>query len=197
MEGQEGLYIFFKTVCDDYNLIPEDNYTISPEAEGIVAQQDTPQNEPESRAILKNNDQAEEGSKSDEADATAAISTGATTRRHKHTPSMGSAVTTIMEGDEEDSKGQEHKTESILNHDHESPFMPAPRAEQAKKEEEEDPVAGEGLDHKPKDLDAQEKDGDAEKEELSHPIAEAEEAEKPSASVAKDVIETEEAKEGE
>ena len=194
MEGQEGIYIFFKTVCDDYNLIPEDNYTISPEAEGIVAQKETPQNEPETRAILKNNDQAEEGSKADEVDATTTISTGATTRRHKHTPSLGSAVTTIMEGDEEDSKGHEHKAEPSLNHDPELPVIPAPHTEEAKKEEE--TAGSEGLDHKTKDLEAQDKAEEVEKKEVSHPIAEAEEAEKPSES-AKDVTEAAEVKEGE
>lgn len=193
MEGQEGLYIFFKTVCDDYNLIPEDNYTIPPEAEGIVTQQDTPQHEPESRAILKTPDKAEERSKSDEADATTTISTGATTRRHKHTPSLGSVVTTIMEGDEEDVKGHEHKIEPSPNHDQEPPVTPAPKAEEPKDEET---VAGKGLDHKITVVDAQDKGADAGKEEVSHPVAEAEAAE-PSEAAAKDVVGTEESKKGE
>lgn len=34
MEGEWGLYLFFKTVSERYNLIPEDNLTIPPEAEG-------------------------------------------------------------------------------------------------------------------------------------------------------------------
>ncbi|KAJ5974466.1 hypothetical protein N7481_011676 [Penicillium waksmanii] len=37
VEGNDGLYVFFKTVCDMYNLIPEDNYTIPAEAEGLDA----------------------------------------------------------------------------------------------------------------------------------------------------------------
>ncbi|KAA6415113.1 MAG: hypothetical protein FRX48_01865 [Lasallia pustulata] len=192
VEGQEGLYIFFKTVCDDYNLIPEDNYTISPEAEGIVTHKETPQNEPESKEIMKSNEQAEEGSKGDESDATTTISTGATTRRHKHTPSLGSAVTTIMEGDEEDSKGQEHKAEPLPNHDQELPIIPTPQAEQAKKEDE--TIGKGGLDPKTKDLDAQDKAEHAEVKGPSNPIVEAEEAEKPSES-AKDVTEVKEVKE--
>ncbi len=36
VETQTGLYVFFKTVCDLYQLIPEDNYTIPVEAEGVV-----------------------------------------------------------------------------------------------------------------------------------------------------------------
>ncbi|KAI9795134.1 MAG: MOB member 4, phocein [Peltula sp. TS41687] len=35
VESQTGLYVFFKTVCDVYQLIPEDNYTVPPEAEGL------------------------------------------------------------------------------------------------------------------------------------------------------------------
>lgn len=35
IEGKTGLYVLFKTVCDEYNLIPEDNYTIPSEAEGM------------------------------------------------------------------------------------------------------------------------------------------------------------------
>jgi hypothetical protein len=100
VEGRKGLYIFFKTVCDSYNLIPEENYTISPEAEGITA---SPEEEKESRAILKRGEDAE--LKADDADLKPLtnVSAGATTRRHKHTPSTGSAVTTIAESDEDDS----------------------------------------------------------------------------------------------
>ena len=37
VEHETGLYVFYKTVCDVYNLIPADNYTIPPEAEGEEA----------------------------------------------------------------------------------------------------------------------------------------------------------------
>lgn len=99
VEGREGLYILFKTVCDAYALIPEENYTISPEAEGIVSM---PEEEKESKTIMKKPE--DEDTKSDESDAPTTISTGATTRRHKSTPSTGAAVTTIAEGDEDDSQ---------------------------------------------------------------------------------------------
>jgi len=99
VEGSEGLYILFKKVCDVYNLIQEDNYTISPEAEGIAASKEEA---PESvMAILKKQAEEEEPKQGNE-DTTTTISTGATTRRHKHTLSTGSLVPTIAEGDEED-----------------------------------------------------------------------------------------------
>lgn len=101
VEGREGLYILFKTVCDAYALIPEENYTISPEAEGIVLVSEE-EKEKESKTIMKKPE--DENAKSDDSDAPTTISTGATTRRHKNTPSTGAAVPTIAEGDEDDSQ---------------------------------------------------------------------------------------------
>ncbi|KAL8801725.1 MAG: hypothetical protein Q9182_004264 [Xanthomendoza sp. 2 TL-2023] len=91
IENSLGHYIFFKTVCDVYNLIPQDSYTIPSDAEGIAAAED------ESRDFDRSTNSGPE-----EPEATTTISTGATTRRHKHTPSTGSAVTTITEGREEE-----------------------------------------------------------------------------------------------
>ena len=107
VEANEGLYIFFKKVCDVYNLIQEDNYTISPEAEGIVASSKDETNQPteSGMAILKKPADDEEPKQAYE-EATTTISTGATTRRHKHTPSTGSLVPTIAEGDEDDNHEQ-------------------------------------------------------------------------------------------
>lgn len=35
VETQTGLYVFFKTVCDLYDLLPAENYKLPPEAEGL------------------------------------------------------------------------------------------------------------------------------------------------------------------
>ena len=35
VEAQTGLYVFFKTVCDLYDLLPAENYKLPPEAEGL------------------------------------------------------------------------------------------------------------------------------------------------------------------
>lgn len=114
VEGNEGLYILFKRVCDVYNLIQEDNYTISPEAEGIATSKEEA---PESgMAVLKKQAEEEEPKQAEE-DTTTTISTGATTRRHKQTPSTGFLVPTIAEGDEED------------NHDHSPAKSNDPSAE--------------------------------------------------------------------
>ncbi|KAL1997727.1 hypothetical protein VTN02DRAFT_944 [Thermoascus thermophilus] len=112
VEGHDGLYVFFKTVCDVYNLIPEDNYTIPPEAEGPETQDQTqapPDNGAEGRrlTILRKEPEgpgaAAAGRSASEETTTepSSISTGSTTRRHKHSPSTGFKVTTIAEGAEE------------------------------------------------------------------------------------------------
>ncbi|KAL8991913.1 MAG: hypothetical protein Q9169_007535, partial [Polycauliona sp. 2 TL-2023] len=98
IETSQGLYIFFKTVCDVYNLLPQDSYTIPPDAEGISTSEE--ESNEFDRSSNKNPDN--DLSKGEETEATTTISTGATTRRHKHTPSTGSAVTTIAEGREDD-----------------------------------------------------------------------------------------------
>lgn len=99
VEGHDGLYIFFKTVCDMYNLIPEDNYTIPAEAEGVEAQQPGAEETLDGRrlTILRKEDEGS-GPSSLFPDTDAP---GATTRRHKHTPSTGSRVTTIAESAED------------------------------------------------------------------------------------------------
>ena len=116
VENHEGLYILYKTVCDVYNLIPEENYTVPPEAEGLdtKASYDSRQvsqaRSPRSSIVRQGNTIDMPKEQDDGEMATTTISTGATTRRHKHTPSTGSFVTTIAEGDEEQ---PEHADRSV------------------------------------------------------------------------------------
>jgi hypothetical protein len=101
VESKTGLYLLFKTVCDEYRLIPEDNYTIPPEAEGIettpvatravptILQRDLPDVEPAGNITL---------------------SSGNTTKRHRHTMSHDRSVsvsTVIHEEVEEDEDGEQ------------------------------------------------------------------------------------------
>ena len=108
VEGHEGLYVFFKTVCDVYQLIPEDNYTIPSEAEGGDDTMETPveRKSPEMGRMSLLKKGGEDGQRDlqedGEGEPTMTVSVGATTRRHKHTPSTGSHVTTIAEGPEEE-----------------------------------------------------------------------------------------------
>lgn len=110
IERKTGHYILFKTVCDFYALIPTENYTIPPEAEGLVTSSSETQGSAASASNMKKPAAGNEQKKG-EGDATTTISTGATTRRHKHTPSTGSVVTVIHEG-EEDEEEEEDEPES-------------------------------------------------------------------------------------
>lgn len=107
VEGQSGLYVFFKTVCDLYDLLPAENYKLPPEAEGLEAREPEPEaKSPPVPTILKPESPPQQG-------AAGAADTGSddslqphgrtTTRRHiRSSPSTGSAVTTVMETDEEE-----------------------------------------------------------------------------------------------
>lgn len=101
VESKTGLYLLFKTVCDEYRLIPEDNYTIPPEAEGIettpvatravptILQRDSPDVEPAGNLT---------------------VVSGNTTKRHRHTMSHDRSVsvsTVIHEEVEEDEDSEQ------------------------------------------------------------------------------------------
>lgn len=117
VEGNDGLYIFFKTVCDMYKLIPEDNYTVPAEAEGLDANQSVPEQADNRRMTILRKD-SEDPLENIEPSS---ISTGATTRRHKNSASISSRVTTISEGAEESEEQQkaepvkESKDENLLS----------------------------------------------------------------------------------
>ncbi|KAL8352147.1 hypothetical protein RB601_002461 [Gaeumannomyces tritici] len=126
VEGQAGLYVLFKTVCDMYDLLPSENYKLPPEAEGLEAPraftpsggdshpqqpQQQPQQQPPSHlgmmqptSIARPRSQ---GAQSDgDGDNLNAAGSRIGTRRHiRNSPSTGSAVTTVMESDEDDGAG--------------------------------------------------------------------------------------------
>ena len=160
VEGDTGLYIFFKTVCDVYGLIPEDNYTIPPEAEGIeLAAENTSVAPP---LILKR-EPSDSGSQEKESSGLSkgfsehSLSTAGTTKRHRHSPSIGAtAVSTVVEEaeEEEDQSGKEaprpisqlfeptpEKAEAPEAPEAEQPAVPANSAE--KDEPAEDATAAE------------------------------------------------------
>lgn len=105
VEARSGLYVFFKTVCDYYGLIPEDNYTIPAEAEGIEPATESRSMPP---LILR---RESPGSGPEDTDnstiidglADLSLSTAGTTKRHRHSPSVGAtAVSTVVEEAEEE-----------------------------------------------------------------------------------------------
>lgn len=125
VEASYGLYMFFKTVCDEYHLIPEDSYTIPAEAEGSSEDSNDQSTSSASEAgsrmqiLRKDNQNApDENSASPSTStanpATTTTTTGATTRRHKHTPSTGSHVAIIPEGQEEEDDNTSSNVSGIL-----------------------------------------------------------------------------------
>ncbi|KAI9934865.1 hypothetical protein MW887_000485 [Aspergillus wentii] len=143
VEGHDGLYIFFKTVCDMYNLIPEDNYTVPAEAEGLDAQ--PPVQEPvdgRRLTILRKEDENPFPTSLQDLDASS-LGTAATTRRHKHTPSTGSRVTTISESAEDIEQFPllPEETTVIENPEPQAPAEAAEEQPKAQEQEHEQPAA--------------------------------------------------------
>ncbi|OAA61480.1 Mob1 family protein [Cordyceps fumosorosea ARSEF 2679] len=115
VEGQSGLYVFFKTVCDLYDLLPAENYKLPPEAEGLEASDiglDKASNKSSSATapprpysrILKPSSQPQQNTSGATTSEDNLQPHGrTTTRRHvRSSPSTGSAVMTVMETDEEE-----------------------------------------------------------------------------------------------
>jgi hypothetical protein len=99
VEGQSGLYVLFKTVCDLYDLLPAENYKLPPEAEGLEAQPAETEATKQAPTILQPTN-AQQGTNSEE---NLQPPGRTTTRRHvRSSPSTGSAVTTVIEADEEE-----------------------------------------------------------------------------------------------
>ncbi|KAF1987506.1 Mob1/phocein [Aulographum hederae CBS 113979] len=110
MESKSGLYVLFKTVCDVYSLIQEENYTIPPEAEGIEDISDKLQERgrelKRQTTILKHEgpDWVEPQDKEEpETSSTLSALPGNTTKRHRQNPSTGAiSVSTVIEENEEE-----------------------------------------------------------------------------------------------
>ncbi|KAL5332803.1 Mob1/phocein [Aspergillus crustosus] len=105
VESNDGLFMFFITVCDAFELIPADNFTIPPEAvgedpdEAPQSQQAQDQNDDRRKTILRKDDESLIPSLDDI--ESSSVITAATTRRHKSSASIGSRVTTISESAED------------------------------------------------------------------------------------------------
>jgi hypothetical protein len=109
VEGKTGLYVFFKTVCDEYGLIQAENYTIPPEAEGLEPKEvsrDTPVagQPPAGMSLLKRPEESKPEQQLPEPAGNEIVSTGDTTKRHRNTAHnrSTSVATTIAEEVEED-----------------------------------------------------------------------------------------------
>ncbi|KAH6895502.1 Mob1/phocein [Thelonectria olida] len=108
VEGQTGLYVFFKKVCDLYDLLPAENYKLPPEAEGLEAPIEHEAEKP-APTILKSQSQQRGPGAEDEN-----LHLRTNTRRHvRSSPSTGSAVTTVIEAEEEEADGVSRKLKNM------------------------------------------------------------------------------------
>lgn len=102
VEGRTGLYVFFKTVCDEFRLIPEDSYTVPPEAEGVVEgheEEERSAERLEEKRVLRREDEEDDRSGKD------------TQKRHHRTMAerQNSVSTVIHEEVEEDEEDAEEE----------------------------------------------------------------------------------------
>ncbi|KAI0478880.1 Mob1/phocein [Xylariaceae sp. FL0804] len=102
VEAQTGLYAFFKTVCDMYDLLPLENYKLPAEAEGLEpVPSDRDEKKPVVTAIAKPPSQHSEGLLDDD-ERQSLGARRSNTARHSSRPSTGSAVTTVIEEREDE-----------------------------------------------------------------------------------------------
>lgn len=102
MEGQTGLYVFFKRVCDTYDLLPAEAYKLPPEAEGLEATTDA---RPPPPTLLKPTKTTSILSRSSAAEEDFSNIPPTNTRRHiRGSPSVGTAVATVMEAEDEEAE---------------------------------------------------------------------------------------------
>jgi hypothetical protein len=132
IEGQTGLYMFFKTVCDVYGLVDAENYTIPPEAEGIEAAEEAGPMRP---PLIMKREPSNPGSFSDNTSVIGpgdhSLSTAGTTKRHRLSPSVAAApVSTVLEESEEEGDTDEDAEEE-----------PAPTSQEAATQAEEAPTS--------------------------------------------------------
>ncbi|KAI1268972.1 Mob1/phocein [Xylariaceae sp. FL1019] len=101
VESQTGLYAFFKTVCDMYDLLPAENYKLPPEAEGLEPEPSSKDEKRQVTAIAKPPPNHSDSSEHDD-DRAGMQARRTNTARHASRPSTGSAVTTVIEEREDE-----------------------------------------------------------------------------------------------
>jgi hypothetical protein len=150
VESSTGLYVFFKTVCDLYDLLPAENYKLPPDAEGLEptansgsnggaegtpdktkqgqqhGQQQQQQRTTAPTTILRPEQHAtqqQSNGTGDQEEKFQPVGRTATRRHVRSSPSTGSSVGTVMEADEDESAAVARKLKQmhIREEDEEEP----------------------------------------------------------------------------
>ncbi|KAI1145752.1 Mob1/phocein [Nemania diffusa] len=108
VESQSGLYAFFKTVCDMYDLLPAENYKLPPEAEGLEPEVSSMEEKRQTITSIAKPSSHHADSFDHDDDRNSMLARRSNTARHSSRPSTGSAVTTVIEeGEDEHSEATE------------------------------------------------------------------------------------------
>jgi hypothetical protein len=125
VESRTGLYIFFKTVCDVYSLIPEDNFTIPPDAEGVESTPTAASSTVTSIYLKDDESKATDEGKVDPVSEKEPQPGNTTKRMHRHTPSVSvTAVSTVVEENEDEEEAPHVQKEEMIEHKTELETLP-------------------------------------------------------------------------
>lgn len=102
VESRTGLYAFFKTVCDLYDLLPAENYKLPPEAEGLEHSASNKEEKRHTVTSIAKSGSHHNGDFEHEDDRGSLHARRNNTARHSSRPSTGSAVTTVIEEGEDE-----------------------------------------------------------------------------------------------
>ncbi|KAK5111676.1 hypothetical protein LTR62_004781 [Meristemomyces frigidus] len=116
VEGKTGLYVLFKTVCDEYGLIQAENYTIPPEAEGLEPEDSVEGEVEQPRNVLARQEQVDLDARGGEEPAgNTVLAAGDTTKRHRRIASEhGPSIANVVIKEEEEEELEEDKAGSHI-----------------------------------------------------------------------------------
>ncbi|KAI1133097.1 Mob1/phocein [Nemania abortiva] len=113
VESQSGLYAFFKTVCDMYDLLPAENYKLPPEAEGLEPEATSTEDKRHTVTSIAKPPSHQNESFDHDDDRNSLHARRNNTARHSSRPSTGSAVTTVIEEGEDEHSEVTHKLKGM------------------------------------------------------------------------------------
>lgn len=104
VESKTGLYVFFKTVCDEYGIIESENYTIPAEAEGLEPEVEPEKEQINAPSLLKRDQDVGLGVSGGSPERKQeTYSMGDTTKRHRHTLSdLSTGVNEVIQEETEE-----------------------------------------------------------------------------------------------
>ncbi|KAI0202291.1 Mob1/phocein [Astrocystis sublimbata] len=102
VETLHGLYAFFKSVCDLYDLLPAENYKLPPEAEGLEPDLTSKEDKRLTVTAIAKPPAPHNDSFEPDEERNSLIARRSNTARHSSRPSTGRAVATVLEEGEDE-----------------------------------------------------------------------------------------------